>query len=110
MSFTIYSTAEYDAMLEPIVEGLDEATRDAFDDAEGALRDALAERPTLGLHLEGALYQTQLHLPGLELSVFIAVSKARAEAFLIAVYDAAELRSPDAEALEALRAEAAELA
>ncbi len=110
MPFTVYSTAEYDAMLEPITDGFDEAVRDAFDEREGELRDALAERPTLGLHLGGNLYQTQLHLPGAELSLFVAVSKARAEVFLIAAYDTATLRTPDAEQLEALRAEAAELA
>lgn len=108
-TYTVYSTAEFDAQIEPLYTRFD----DSFDAAELNLRDRLAERPTEGLGVGKGLYQVQLHFESkgqpAEATVITCVSKASEEVFLLAIYDAAEKRSPAPDELLVLQAQARDL-
>ncbi len=101
MPYTVYSTAEFDAQAEPLYAEYGEA----LDDAEDTLREQLVERPALGMNLGGGLYQAQLFLPTGTLQVFLAVSKASEEVFLIGIFSA----EPTPAERDALRTQAADL-
>jgi phthalate 4,5-cis-dihydrodiol dehydrogenase len=72
-----------------------------------------AERPTEGLGVGKGLYQVQLHFESkgqpAEATVITCVSNASEEVFLLAIYDAAEQRSPSPAELITLQAQARDL-